>query len=111
MMRIVEIQDHHLVKTHMTPRRHLPEASAPRKHVEASTLPGPVKVPLIGKAGPWTHKAHLTSDYVPQLRQLVEGQCAKPRADARYPGILGQLIDLGSVLRYGRRCPIADVIA
>src|SRR5437762_10105381 len=111
MMRVVKIQDHHLVKAYMTPSRHLPKPRAAREHVQAAALPRPVKVPLVWEARPWTDKTHVTPDYVPELWQLIERQGAKPSTDARDSRVLRQLVDFGAVLGHGRGRSVSDVVA
>ena len=47
---------------------------------------------------PWTDKAHLTAQYIEQLRQLIEAESSKQSTKPGDPGIVRQL-EIALVLR------------
>src|SRR5947209_7316698 len=80
---IANVEDHHLGSREAVAARDLPQARDPRLHDFALEVPRLVRRPVVGHERSRPHEAHLASEHVEELGQLVE---ARPPQVLANPG-------------------------
>src|SRR5437773_142766 len=82
------IELHHLLERNAAAAVHLPRPRAPRLQIQALAAPR-LHVPvLIQDQGPRADQAHLPTQHVEELRQLVERIAPQPAPEPRHPRVV-----------------------
>src|ERR1700691_3031478 len=94
---VLQIEPHHLFKRKFTADIHLPQAGNAGIHSRPSLRPvrvfaaHPIRSQITGRQRPGTYQAHLPTQHVDQLRQLIQAIATNEAADRSYPRILFDL--------------------
>lgn len=91
MLNIINIQLHHIHKSHMIAPAHLPQAGTTRFDQQALLIVIGVLLVFAWQTRTWADQAHRTIQDVPQLRQFIDGDLANDLTHFRHPRIVFHL--------------------
>ena len=94
MFDVLCVQLNHSLKPKGVPCADLPKPRAPWNCLQPPPMVGLILFNLIWKRRPRSHKTHLSSKYIPELRQLVKAGRPKHLPHLGDSEIVGQLVDL-----------------
>src|SRR5438128_4230315 len=90
---VPDIEPVHVEEAQRAATAHLPEASDARLHDEPRADPVGILGEGIRDVRARADEAHLASQHVPQLRELIKARPPQERADTRDPRVAGHLVD------------------
>src|SRR5882757_8854585 len=82
-MDILDIEVHGGLKGWIPPRCNLPQAGHSRNDVQPRQMLNCISGKIIQRMRPRPHEAHLTFQYVPQLRKFVQTVAPQKSSDSR----------------------------
>src|SRR5207244_3315939 len=79
---VLKVKGDHICDCHPVSRVHLVPTSNAREHVKTAALLFIVKLCFIRHCRPWPHNAHLSTEYIPELRKFIKAGAPQQTADA-----------------------------
>src|SRR5437016_12845660 len=100
VLNVLEVHTDHLLEGNLAAPLQLPKASDPGQLSQSLVMPVSIAGDFVRRHRTRPHKAHVSFQYVQELRQLSHTELPQKSAESRHSGVIGEL-ECPAVFRRG----------